>query len=294
MINVSQHVDWYSITYPYDTRIKDILPEGFDWRLKRVKSPIPVYPLCYEASPLGIKILRGERRLGTHVIMSGKCLIHCRENGYTDTQIWTDIARMGGKISRIDLALDVLDSDEFTVNEIMTRYYDNECQTSLGGSKYIGSGETIETLYLGSMKSRSRRFRVYNKGIEQGVDYKWLRIEYEKRRGAMTTARNHFVHGSTIASIIKGVVNFPKWQLWQDVFNCEPAIIHREKPEQTDWVDKLAWLCQTSVPALANAVKAESDAKGGVAVEDSEVLNTFAACLSAELRRRFDNGHENG
>ena len=287
MIHTEQAIDWYSMTFPHETLTKDILPKNMILNMVRIKSPIPVYELAHEVLPLGIKVLHGAKRFGLHVIYSGKCLLNCRENGITDKVIWDNMIDNGGKLSRIDFALDILDDNELNVNNIKAAYDNNECQTALSGSKFIGSGDEHETLYLGNMKSKARKLRIYNKGIEQRVDYLWVRIEYEKRRQSMVAARSHFRDGNSIASIIKSVVDFPKWQKWQDAFNAEPAIFKREEKPPPDWIEKLNWLCDTCAPAMANAVRLEAEGKDDFNIEESEVLNTFASVLSAELRKKF-------
>ncbi len=286
-INTAQSIDWYSITYPFETKTSDILPKDCPLELKRIKSPIPVYSIAYEVIPYGIKVLRGLERLGLHVIYSGKTLLALREDGITDLDIWQTMQKNEGKLSRIDFALDIFDDEELNVNNVKAAHDNGECQTKLKGSKFIGEAQEFETLYIGNWKSKARRFRVYNKGIEQMVDYLWVRIEYEKRRQATNTARSHFVHNDSIASIIKSAVDFPEWERWQLAFNAEPSVTHRDEKPLPDWVLKLNWLLDSATPALANTVLLEAQSTEGFVLEDSVVLNTFAASLSAELRKRF-------
>ncbi len=286
-LNTAQSIDWYSITYPSETKTSDILPKDCHLELKRIKSPIPVYDIALEVIPYGIKVLRGAARLGLHVIYSGKTLLALREDGIADLDIWQIMQVHRGKLSRIDFALDIFDDAELNVNNIKAAYDNGECQTKLHGSKFIGSGEEFETFYIGNMKSRSRKLRIYNKGIEQMVDYLWVRIEYEKRRAATNTARSYFVHNDSIASIIKSAVDFPMWERWQLAFNARPSVTRRSENPLPDWVLKLNWLLDSAVPALANTVLLEAQNTEGFVLEESVVLNTFAASLSAGLRERF-------
>ena len=287
VINTAQNIDWFSVTYPSETKTKEILPQNARLEFVRSKSPIPVYSLCYEILPYGIIVLRGLERLGLHVIYSGQTLLALREDGVSDADIFETVIAHDGKLSRIDFALDIFDDEELNVNNIKAAFDNGECVTKLRRSKFIGEGHEHETLYIGNAKSRSRRFRIYNKAIEFDGNFLWVRIEYEKRKRAMVTARSHFHDGNSVASIIKGVVDFPHWQRWQDAFNAKPATIGRQEKTKAAGLEKVNWICDTCAPAIASAVLLESKSTENFVVEDSVVLNTFASILSAKLRERF-------
>jgi len=286
-METNEKVDWLSITYPSNTKLMNILPDYIHYTIERTKSPIPVYSTALLIKPLGIVALRGHERLGLHLIFSGKTMARLREHEITPHEIYNTMRKYDGKISRIDLALDVMDEERFTPEACYKRFLNKSIETELQGSKFIGANDTLETLYLGSMKSRKRKLRIYDKQVEMQTDYSWVRVEYEKRRGAMTTARNIFVDGTKIREIIKSVVDFPKWVLWQEIIDCEPATITRDKSQVQDWKDKLVWILQTCSPAIANAVVMEMRDKQEHDIDKSEVLNTFALSLASELRSRL-------
>jgi len=281
---VSEHVDWYSATFPVDVKITNLLPENV--AIERCKSPIPVYPVAIQDTTYGIKIMYGGgARLGVHAVWSGKVLDALRQDGYTDSGIWQVIKLNNGKLSRIDIAVDIIDS-KIDVNDFVLRDYDKV--SNLLGSVEISKNDNNETIYLGNPKSKSRKLRIYNKAIETGViDFEWLRIEYEKRRNADILAYTLFQTEATIRSLIKSVVDYPHWREFQDVFNAEITPITRGQAKAqstTEYGDKMNWLVTSCAPLLAkmmvqDAVKKNQD------LDDCDALNTFISSLNVEISK---------
>ncbi len=292
-MDIHTRIDWMSITFPHEEALMMLLP--FEHRITPIKSPIPVYPICFETFPHRAKILvSNQDKLGKHIILSGKTLQSMYDDDISAKSIYTHITANKGKFSRIDIALDIFDVPEFTVQKFlgMLEYAD----TALKGHKYIGSENGVETVYLGNMKSRSRRFRCYDKAVEQEItDFSWVRLEYEKRRKADLLAKRVFIDEISIASLIKGVIDFPNWSLYQSVMNCEKSTTFRGKEiyEKKDWHDTLEWLISTACASLANCtyeefldqIDTDSDTWS---ISDSVVLNRFSDALAAKLREKFD------
>lgn len=268
----------------------------FEHRIKPIKSPIPIYPICFETFPHRAKILvSNQDRLGKHIILSGKTLQSMYDDDISAKSIYTHITANKGKFSRIDIALDIFDVPDFTVQKFLGML--DHADTALKGHKYIGSENGVETVYLGNMKSRSRRFRCYDKAVEQGItDFAWVRLEYEKRRKANLLAKRVFIDEISIASLIKGIIDFPNWKLYQDVMNCEKSTTFRGKEiyEKKSWEDTLEWLITTACTSLANCTYEEFleqlNTSGNIwSIEDSVVLNRFSEALAAKLREKFDS-----
>lgn len=281
---VAEKVDWISATFPSKTPIIEFLPDYMAYKTEAIDSPIPVYKNAYVVHPLGIKVLFGDERLGIHVIMSGKVLDKMREHEIDDYEIYERIREYNGRLSRIDLAVDVEDCEQFTPQTVFEHH--QEADTQFKQSKWIGEDETLETFYVGNIKSRSRKIRCYDKAIEQGIiDKYWTRIEYEKRRNADKTYDAIHDAKQSIRSIIKSVLDYPNWELYQEIMNTDKAIINRTNlSREKSYADKLEWICQTAVPALAEAYRLEKEDNPLVAIDDSVVFSTFVSALSAQLR----------
>lgn len=84
-----------------------------------------------------------------------------------------------GRVTRIDIACDSLEGWNRASQRFMQWAEDHpNSQTTVNGD-FI-RGERGRTLYLGSPQSE-RRIRVYEKGIQLGLDPDWVRVEFQYR-----------------------------------------------------------------------------------------------------------------
>ena len=287
-MKISTCYDWFSLTFRHETRIENIIP--YEHRLEITKSPIPVYEQAFIAYPHGAKILFSKNeRMGKHLILSGKVLQSMRQSGIAAYDLFKHFKSLGGTFSRCDVALDIVDAENMSVDKFLENMSDAD--TKLSGYKYIASHENVETLYLGNMRSKSRKLRIYNKGIEQGLPILWTRVEYEKRRGADNMMNNMMLNKVSIQSIIKSVVDFPKWQKWQEIIGVDIADTTRGNGIQSskDWQLRLEWLTESAASALANCMIMEANENinnKDFSLDDSVTLNTFISALNAHLSKK--------
>ena len=292
-MDIFTHIDWLSVTFPSSTPLLDIVP--YRCSLMVTKSPIPVYNTAYEALPLGAKVLlSNSERLGIHLILSGKVLARLRDNGISGKMIYDNVKRLKGKFSRVDIALNITEIKDIGVRDFLEKMTD--CMTRLKGYKYIASDEAVETLYVGNMKSKSRKLRIYDKAIEQGIEeYTWIRIEYEKRNNAEGLLASMFEDGNSISSIIKSVIDFPEWELYQEIMNTEasPIVRGKAKVDNREWIEKLNWVCESAIPALVDCMYQEGKEhilEDDFNISDGIVMETFISVLNAEIAKKFKLG----
>lgn len=106
--------------------------------------------------------------------------------------VWGD--HFPARLSRLDIACDLLDDDEITF-ELMHEYTkDNKFVTKAKRKHITGiwnySYNRMETLYFGNRAARSERlFRIYDKAIEQNLppNVRWIRFEFELRNDCATS-----------------------------------------------------------------------------------------------------------
>lgn len=91
----------------------------------------------------------------------------------------------GWNCSRLDFAVDILDS-EFKPADIWTAWKMAH-QENMQKSVTLIESPSGDTFYLGS-RSSEKMVRVYDKGAEQGVALRWLRVEMEFKGEAATRA----------------------------------------------------------------------------------------------------------
>lgn len=255
-MKVQSKIDWLSLTFSHHHTYTTFLPQALQGFMQRIKSPIPVYKAAYEL-PHGAKLLtEGGDRLGQHLILSGKVLDKLRnEDSNFLADLYDTFIGINANVSRIDIAVDVFESDEFTVEMIAKRHEAGTCETRLEGAKFIGTNAAYETLYLGNPKSKARKLRIYDKKIESGCEVcdKWVRIEYEKRRGAKNLYRK-VMEGADIRQVINSVVSFPSWDTWREVMTATEDAIGRGQAEEMA-TERMDWIIKSALPAIAKEIK---------------------------------------
>lgn len=255
-MRVQERIDWLSLTFSTHHTYTAILPEILQGSMERIKSPIPVYKDCYEL-PFGAKLLtNGGDRLGQHLILSGKPLAKIRgEDANFMAEMYDVFTSTNANISRIDIAVDVFDCDDFTVDMVSKRLEANPDATKLQGQKFIATDSGIETLYIGNPKSKARKLRVYDKRLETGSNFcdKWIRVEYEKRKGAKNLYRKVMETGN-IRAIMKSVIDFPAWEAWRDIMGVEIDTVGRGQELEKDY-SRIDWIIKSALPAIAKEIK---------------------------------------
>lgn len=283
-------IDWISITFPSGTKPEAMLPPEMDFRYEEIKSPIPVYNQAFEVRPIKAKLMFGAERLGNHLIMSGKAMKELREYEVSLPELWQHWQTSRGRLSRIDLAVDVFENENFSPKVIELLYMYGWCETKIKRNKTISENMQAETFYIGSMTSKNAKFRAYNKGLEQGItEYSWCRIEYEKRKNAQQWGKALFEQNKSIKSMIRSSVDFPNWKIWNDVMGSEIESVPRneEKPP-TDFETRLAWIINSVLPAMAKTIVDDPTFnRDKFNVEDTYSVKTINSVLWALIEKEI-------
>lgn len=214
--------------------------------------------------------------MGYHLILSGAALNHLAGTGQDSLEVLKYIAKMEGRVSRLDLAIDVFDSG-LTPDDLSKR---NRKPVKGKGRtpKYtlVGDAEDGWTIYIGS-RSSEKFLRIYHKGLEQNEkDNDWLRIELE--------CKSSFAHylGAQLANatveqaydmasqLTRAMVDFPH-QNWQRSLSSRSVHIALPKKPKTD---TLKWLLDVCAPSLARLIASKPN---------TDVLGAFSRKLHDEL-----------
>jgi hypothetical protein len=127
--------------------------------------------------------------MGHHYVYSGSCLASLAGQGHSCMVILDHAIKAGAKITRLDLALDVLDR-KIDITSIARDVNDGKSTGTARSWEHVVSQGGGETLYIGSRQSE-RFLRLYNKAAQTGnLDMQWSRLEVElKGDTAKTLAR---------------------------------------------------------------------------------------------------------
>lgn len=239
-------------------------------------SPYPTYDTCINFA--NIKLHSSKNHSNVLVDMAGQACRQYEEymsrvDGWHWHKFVSFILEQQGKVSRIDLALDIFDDSTPSVRTLQD--YIKRGQLSTKSHKFIeiNSGRILDgkltgfTLYIGSSP---QILQIYDKKQERKGDTgeivnveKWVRLELElTERKAMQVA-NHIANSKPLNVIIKGILSAhycfksqPKktsdfhnknrlstmkwWQKFVDGVETIPLKISREKPtlkKKKGWVE---------------------------------------------------------
>ena len=106
-------------------------------------------------------------------------------------------------------------------------------------------------MYIGAFASE-RFVRIYDKAAEQGmpgIDH--IRIEAQLKNQYARAAYAALRRGATIASIIRGIVDYPHYDVWTEAFECEPTLL----PGAVHDTDTVSWLKKVCLPSLRRCIQ---------------------------------------
>lgn len=258
-----------------------------DWISVTVKTPLPVslYPeglcgQCEETTPkngytLGFRYKDGrlefyhpqQERMGVHVIYGGECLrVLCEQYHCSPAEIVDYYMRIKtSHFTRIDLAIDARGYG-LTPLQLFEECEMGDCATKATKHPIVNGGVGQgSTLYIGH-KSSAAYLKIYEKGIEQGTDEDWLRLELtvktDKMQSLIGTTGGNFT-GTGIQAMVKGYADFPRNRQYQRITGEDMIYLQMEKPGESD---TRKWLMQIVSNCVADKV---------ISGEDDSLFNDF-------------------
>lgn len=247
--HTTQQIDWLSMTFPIDT--KDLFPDGLPTETQKADA-YNAYDIG-ETYADGRQVFRHSTRtdMGIHVQMSGKC---CARLQPKLAEIVSHAWRQGGKVTRIDLAL----------NDICSKIHAEDA------TEFIRSGEQVcrakeypirsdphkggYSQYAGKMSSEAHVV-IYDKSAEQGEVGFHVRVEIRFKGKKADKAAHTYLQLKDCRAIIRGFLDFPTWKGWMEVFSEAPITI----PSETHDSNRVRWLLTQVAASLAKQVIFEGE-----------------------------------
>lgn len=257
-------IDWLSYTLPWNSpRIKRLSPEvqvelicerasgmierwyaerplhGYRWQFVSVEKP-------------GLRVMISPRNhdMGVHVQFAGSAL-----TGESVKDRLEYALESGGKVTRIDLAVDV--AQAWDIPELYEIARSGGAKTRTKKFALITSTEGT-TLYAGSRTSE-KFLRIYDKGAQTKSARPWTRIELECK-GDFAQGISNFVRSeglSAIPQIIRGFLDFTDFPAWSDLMDSNIERVSLPKVERHS--NTRSWLLEQVAPALAKYAEQHPD-----------------------------------
>jgi len=257
-------IDWLSVTFKGEHTDLDLRKAlSFSYPLKawgRDKGKFG-----YQQSfihPFGITVISNHSRpeMGVHVSFSGRALHSLDDVGMTGVELLHWSLENGGRVSRIDLAIDVFDVAIDPIELAKSPRMALDPGTARKWS-YIKGHDGGTTAYVGSRKSE-RFLRIYDKAAEQRLQGAlWTRFELELKSDSARAAAKMFdllsdgERPEYIKGLIKNLFN-PNNDDFQEAMSGTAIPLKTEK-DTTD--NSLEWLMGTVAKAMAKAMARRGD-----------------------------------
>lgn len=263
-MEVSAFIDWLSITHfgSATAPMHEALPNA-----QSAGKPKNGYTRAIKYKSGIIEMYNPDRKsMGVHIIYSGKVLQRIQERyGVSRDEIVRFHTSLSGRIARIDFAVDIHDGS-LNLSTLWDKLETGEAKTLSAHSRTQSGKGKGDTVYVGSLKTRKKLLRIYDKAKERGdflSDY--IRVELEARGNVAVNAVRSYQDSGYLQSHIMGMVrkfcDFPSVPEWENVFS-HPAMKIPVGTHQTGNTAK--WLIQQCAPALAR-----------VMIEDGEFVEAF-------------------
>lgn len=276
--HTQERIDWISFTVPIDCG--GAWPNDLDTVSTETKS-FNGYDTAREFSDGRIELTSSVRQdMGIHCVLSGQTCNNLRDDL---ERILEHCWLQGGKVTRLDLALDDLtgrinprDASEHIRREEMVcrakEYPKNEDARGGGFTQYFGKMASEVHVCL------------YEKSAEQGLCGFTVRCEIRFKHGKADKAAKTYLSGSDCRQLILGFVQFPEWKEWGEVFSVEPIKIHSERTRSR----RVQWL----LGQVSKSIAKEISERGGD-LEILELIRESAMAHLSDIRQDIDNEGRN-
>lgn len=260
MYNVNKAIDYLSFTMKSSDSIAQILPDVSEIESEKFGGNSYGYNMTRRyQSGLVTMWHTSNTSMGVHCIYSSKALARLED---TPVMLLDSIISNGYKVSRIDLAVTSSRIDggnhELTPHILAQLALEGKIDTRLKNGVQIGENLKVQTAYFGSLKTRKRLFRAYDKGLEQGLVSDFLvRYELETRQNA-TQLSKEVLKGTDIGAIMNNYINVDN-PIWQQILGSESVKPDYDDRKPTLNEDLWNWLISSCAPALGRAMAQSKD-----------------------------------
>lgn len=283
-------IDWISATFASsdvsDLDVRRALGFGFPLKAWAECTPHFGYALGM-THPLGHTVLSNPYRpeMGVHIMIGGRALTGMAQAGWPAPEMLKWCLDQGGKITRLDLAIDVFGEAIDPIVLARTPQVKGQ-EGSTRKHRAVMDNQGGKTSYHGSRTSE-RFLRVYDKAAEQGlIDTLWTRFEVEVKGGPARVAAQALVATSEgaradlVRSMIKSLFN-PDDPVFQGAMNA-PHVPLASPGKNTD-DSTLEWLMNQVAKSLARTMMRRGDV---------DVWGNFAAQVHANIKAMGGLGME--
>ena len=326
--NVTCCIDWISFTL-FGLQVNEVLDLfGFTQYDLEQKYGARGYKAQYCISEVGFAFMfDGDSHMGIHVDIPSKALDlflgrfkvskYAIHTPFEDSRIAYDedlcivnevikIVKRYGHFTRFDIAVDDLEG-YYTVSEVYDllnreMYISSFRKYDYYVSKNVTGGRNGETVYMGSRQSNFF-LRVYDKQLEQGVDFSWIRWELEIKHECADILAEHLLNNPICEVIFGTLNNFVRFinddnarkcrcstsDKWLEFLGAVKEMPYHIKHYVTTFEDKEEWIERQVMPTICALMLAN----GGSMDFIEERLLESAYRLTDDMKKRLSQVNPN-
>lgn len=290
-MEISANIDWISATYPYTGDKKSIarvLPDDHNGEHTIIRATMGYdTALQYKSGAMMLWHTK-HPNMGIHVVYSAKAIASACENFGIEQWEIIDYLSIDGKITRLDVALDVANVP-IDIRQLHSDALSGKIKTRTKSIDYVESAKVgqehgARTLYLGSMKKRKKLLRIYDKGMQLNLNNYLTRFELETHgqiahNAALGLTQDIERMAQSISGMIKGYADMSQ-SVPSEVFTSDAIKIALPKYKKSDTAN---WLIDIVAKTLAKEVYSNPD-----------VLKQFSERFIQEygaIASEWDNSH---
>lgn len=263
-MDVNVTIDWLRYSSPNGYQLINMIPPEMEIDYTEQLSPLPHYTQAYKLIPSGrvdTNTIRTEQ--GSLATFGGGDLRVLSDNGINPYYLAAYTAEKKFlHCSRMDLAIDLMYAN-YDPTDIVIAWREKRVKTHARDiNQIIGydkeTSRTGNTVYVGSRTSETY-LRVYDKGLEQGSDVLWTRIELELKKGKAKLAHQATINNSVstiMSSALDTYVQIECLGWWEEMRENLPSATdvmkgERRQKQETD----SKWLYDVALVKVCNAIK---------------------------------------
>lgn len=250
----SGHLDYLAVTFPQNTPFDRLLPGGISPNFELTGRGRYGYRTAHRNS-IGVQVMAdGDARQGVHVILSGEPLEALRQVGITDRQMCWHVLSSGGKVARLDVAIDIYGGRLRPV-DLEAAFDGGKLKTPAHqGKRWYGKNvaRPDDMFAVGSrLSDRYLRFYLKESEDEMGKKQQFMRVELEMKKGNATAVNAVLATSEQTRAVINALIaDYVSWkdsEEWTAVLAGHDVVLPTLGRRATDWE---RWMLAQVIPSI--------------------------------------------
>lgn len=206
-------IDWLSLSFPPDVKNKTLesILQGLvaSEDLEETRGQLG-YSSSYRTADRSIRLLLdgGHGEMGPHLTLTGKACEKHQDDMFT---LVSKAINLGAKVARVDLSVDDYDG-LLDLSEMQRSIKGGGCvsrfRKEARTEEYCRhtTGRVVGQIVRFGSRTSPVSIRFYDKGMQKGKDYHWIRIELELKKKVSQPVVEEWIQGTPLDDLFYGIL----------------------------------------------------------------------------------------